>query len=139
MCARSAKGFTSISVLYSKTSSNYSLLPLPHVTIAFQVPSLKIMIVDRPLSPDVPLVNGQIPRILRRTWFRGKTLSVSGYLRCESEYKQSGTGRSSSIVQAVDICSKVIVPNFRHPKKVVYHGLEFSEPVIERVEQAGPC
>lgn len=54
MCARSAKGFTSILSERQSCSSDYDLLPLPLLQITFQNPSLRILVVNRPVSSDVP-------------------------------------------------------------------------------------
>lgn len=54
MCARSAQGFTSILAERQSCSSDYDLLPLPLLQITFQKPSLGILIVNRPVSSDVP-------------------------------------------------------------------------------------
>lgn len=53
MCARSAKGFTSILAERQSCSSDYDLLPLPLLQTTFQNPSLRILIVIRPVSSDV--------------------------------------------------------------------------------------
>lgn len=72
--------------------------------------------------------------MLMRAWLRRKAVSVRGCLRCESQRTQPGTESSSSIVQAVGVWSKVIVPIFGCPRKVAYHGLEVLEPVTGRAE-----
>lgn len=54
MCAMSAKDFTSILAERESCSSDYDLLPLPLLQITFQNPSLRILIVSRPVSSDVP-------------------------------------------------------------------------------------
>lgn len=59
------------------------------------------------------------------------------YLRCESHGEQPGTEGSSSIVQAVDVCSKVVVPNFDRAMKVAYWS--FWSLFIERVEWSCRC
>lgn len=55
MCARSAKGFTSILAERQSCSSDYDVLPLPLLQTTFQNPSLRILIVNKPVSSAVPL------------------------------------------------------------------------------------
>lgn len=134
MCARSAKGFASILAERQSCSSDYDLVPLPLLQITFQNPSLRILVVNRSVSSDVPFSKQTKSENTKENIVRGKTLAVCAYLRCKSQHEQPGTQRSSRYCSGSSCLEQDLSNKFWSSQKSCISWFKVMEPFIERVQ-----